>query len=61
MAGAGRIMKTADGYIIKTSDNYPTIGKDPADYNYPLYSQCSAQKIYSTEIDRITYTAVVDQ
>ena len=45
-------MKTADGYIIKTSDNYPTIGKDPSDYNYPLYSMCSIQK---------TYTAAVDQ
>jgi len=44
-------MKTADGYVVKTSDDYPVVGKDTSDYNYPLTATFSTPK---------TYTAVMD-
>lgn len=44
-------MKTADGYIIKTADGYPVVGKDPNDYNYPLTALITPQKTYDAVMD----------
>lgn len=44
-------MKTADGVVVKTLDGYPVVGKDPDDYNYPLYAEHSTQKTYTVVVD----------
>jgi hypothetical protein len=44
-------MKTADGYVVKTSDIYPVVGKDTSDYNYPLTSIISTPKTYMAVMD----------
>lgn len=53
-------MKTADGYLVNTSGGYPVVGKDPDDYNYPLYALFSTPKTYTAEIFIKTYTVVMD-
>lgn len=60
--GACLIMKTADGFIIKTSDLYPVSGDDPDDYNYPLMALISTPKQYTTTTSsQKTYDVVLDQ
>lgn len=57
----GVAMKTADGYIIKTSDLYPVSGNDPDDYNYPLIALVSTPKLYTVTVSTPkTYTVVMD-
>jgi len=44
-------MKTYDGYVIKTADLYPVAGKDPDDYDYPLYADLTTPNVYTAEMD----------
>ena len=54
-------MKTYDGYVIKTADLYPVAGKDPDDYDYPLYAEFSTPKTYTVEISTPNiYTVEMD-
>jgi hypothetical protein len=54
-------MKTIDGYVVKTSDSYQVISKNPDDYNYPLTAFVHPPKIYSASIHVKTFDVVVDQ
>ncbi|MEN6293610.1 MAG: hypothetical protein ABFD07_16545 [Methanobacterium sp.] len=61
MAGAGITMKTLEGIVIKTSDGYPVVGKDPNDYNYPLSAIQTTQKTYTATSIQKSYTATSKQ
>lgn len=61
MAGVRNVMRTIDGYIIKTKDSKPVICKNPDDYDYPLTSKISTGTSYTSVISTVTsYTSVVD-